>query len=263
MAKKAGLSAISITDHDTIEGLRQLGNRKPAGLRLLSGVEISTAAPEGHPLRGSLHILGYGFETNDAGLTRALSRLQTARTDRNPKILHKLRSIGIELPPGSVAMAAGGGQVGRPHIAQAMVRHGFAASIDDAFDRFLGAGGPAYVDKYRIPCAEAVKTIRKSGGIAVLAHPFLLQQLDDEGLDRLVADLVSMGLGGIEIYYPGHSPQQIQKGLAMAERFGLLVTGGTDFHGDLTPTVHLGIGTGDQFVPFSLYEKLVAALPAR
>ncbi|MGD8367492.1 MAG: PHP domain-containing protein [Desulfobacterales bacterium] len=262
MAENAGLSAISITDHDTIEGLRQIRDPKPAGLRLLSGVEISAAAPAGYPLRGSLHILGYGFDPGNAGLNRTLGQLQTARTGRNPKILLKLRSIGIELPAASVARAAGGGQVGRPHIAQAMVRHGFAASIDDAFDRFLGAGGPAYVDKYRIPCAEAVRTIREAGGIAVLAHPFLVKQLGDEGLESLVADLVSMGLGGIEIYYPGHGPQQIDIGLSLAARFGLLVTGGTDFHGDLTPAVRLGTGTGNQFVPFSLYERLVAALPA-
>jgi predicted metal-dependent phosphoesterase TrpH len=262
MAKNAGLSAISITDHDTLEGFRHISDPQPAGLRLLSGVEISAAPPDGYPLRGSLHILGYGFDPDHTGLNRALARLQTARADRNPKILQKLKAMGIVLPPETDAKAAGGDQVGRPHIARAMVRCGFTASIDDAFDRFLGAGRPAYVDKYRIPCAEAVKTIREAGGIAVLAHPYLLRSLDEEGIEHLVADLASMGLRGIEIYYPSHSPQQIESGLALAERFGLLVTGGTDFHGDLTPTVQMGIGTGGQFVPFSLYEKLVAALPA-
>jgi hypothetical protein len=264
MARAEGLRAISITDHDSIEGPKQIGSgRIPGGLCFLSGVEISAAPPSGHPLPGSLHILGYGFDPGDSALNRSLQRLQTARSDRNPQILERLRNIGIDLHREDIAGTAFSGQIGRPHIARALVRSGHARSIDDAFDRFLGSGRPAYVDKYRIPAAEAVAAIRTAGGIAVLAHPFLIAELDEDGLRRLVAELKTLGLQGIEVYYPGHSSAQVKSGLSMAARFDLLVTGGTDFHGDLTPEIKLGRGTGDLFVPFRVYEALVAALPAR
>ncbi len=264
LARKTGLSAISITDHDTIAGARQISaDAVPDGLRYLSGVEISAAPPAGYLSAGSLHILGYGFDPGDPELSRALNVLQAARKDRNPKILAQLRRLGIDLRPEDIATGPDRGQVGRPHIARALVRRGHAESIDDAFGRFLAAGKPAYVDKYRIPYADAVETICTAGGIAVLAHPFLLRDLDANRLGRLVADLKAAGLKGIEIYYPGHSRQQMKKGFALAERLDLLVTGGTDFHGDLNPKVKIGTGTGGLHVPFSVYEKLTAALPAR
>jgi len=264
MARAEGLRAISITDHDSIEGTKQVDpGRLPEGLLFLTGVEISAAPPPGYPLPGSLHILGYGFDPGDPALNRSLQRLQTARSDRNPQILQRLQRIGIDLRREDIAAAAPGGQLGRPHIARALVQKGHAHSIEDAFDRFLGSGKPAYVDKYRIPAEEAVAALRAAGGVAVLAHPFLIEGLDEAGLLRLAADLKALGLQGIEVYYPGHSSAQVKSGLSMAARFGLLVTGGTDFHGDLTPEIKLGRGAGDLFVPFCVYEALVAALPAR
>ena len=260
MARKAGLSAISITDHDSIEGVKQIGaDNGSEPPRFLTGVEISTAPPSGYRLPGSLHLLGYGFDPSDAGLNRALKRLQAARARRNPEILERLSALGIDLPQTALA-ADGGGQTGRPHIARAMVRCGFAESIDDAFDRFLGTGKPAYVDKYRIPCAEAVHTIQAAGGLAVLAHPFLLQPLDIDTLFRLVADLKTLGMDGIEVFYPEHSREQTEVGLELANRFDLLVTGGTDFHGDPTSDIEIGSGAGDFFVPISVYNALAAAL---
>jgi ribonuclease III len=264
MARTAGLAALAITDHDTLDGAKQaLIEGIPPGLSFLTGVEISTSPPPGFSISGSLHILGYGIDLEDPELNLALETLQDARRNRNPQILERLRSLGIMLREEDLVRASGNGQLGRPHIAQEMVRSGYAASIGDAFDRFLGLGKPAYVDKYRISCQEAVERILAGGGVPVLAHPFLIPSLDPDGLRRLVACLVQMGLRGIEVYYPGHSPVQVEQARLLAEENHLLITGGTDFHGDITPEIKLGVGRGQMFVPFSVYEALVAALPRR
>lgn len=262
IARDAGLAALAITDHDTLDGAKQaLIEGIPPGLSFLTGVEISTAPPPGVPIPGSLHILGYGIDLEDSELNLALKTLQDARRNRNPQILERLRSLGIRIREEDLARASGNGQVGRPHIAQEMVRRGYAASIDEAFDRFLGLGKPAYVDKYRISCQEAVEKILAAGGVPVLAHPFLIRSLDPDGLRQLVTRLVQMGLRGIEVYYPGHSPGQVEQARLLAEENHLLITGGTDFHGDITPEIKIGVGRGQMFVPFSVYEALVAALP--
>ena len=140
-----------------------------------------------------------------------------------------------------------------------MVKKGFVASIDEAFDKYLGTNGPAYVDKYRIECEQAINIIRAAGGIPVLAHPALLNIENDQKLDALVQDLIKIGLAGIEVYYPEHSPQQIHQYTEMAGKYGLLMTGGTDFHGAITPEIKMGSGKGTLFVPYLLYEKLLGA----
>jgi len=261
MAREAGLAALAITDHDTLDGAKQaLTEGIPPDLSFLTGVEISAAPPAGFSITGSLHILGYGIELEDPELNLALKTLQDARRRRNPQILERLRSLAMTIREEDLARASGNSQTGRPHIAREMVRCGYAASIDDAFDRFLGFGKPAYVAKYRIPCQEAIERILAAGGIPVLAHPFLIPSLDQEGLRRLVAHLAGMGLGGIEVYYPGHSPVQVEQALLLAKESRLLITGGTDFHGDITPEIKIGVGRGQMFVPFSVYESLAAAL---
>jgi hypothetical protein len=140
-----------------------------------------------------------------------------------------------------------------------MMKKGFVASIDEAFDRYLGAGKPAYADKYRIRCEQAIKIIRQAGGIPVLAHPAHLNIENEQELDRLVQNLIKIGLAGIEVYYPGHSARQIRQYSKLAEKYGLLMTGGTDFHGSITPKIKMGSGDGDLFVPYNLYEDLINA----
>ncbi len=261
-ARAAGLAALAITDHDTLEGAKQaLIEGIPPGLSFMTGVEISASPPAGFSIAGSLHILGYGIDLEDPELNLALKDLQNARRRRNPQILDRLRSLGVALKEEDLIRTSGNGQVGRPHIAREMVRCGYAASIDDAFDRFLGFGKPAYVDKYRIPCPKAVERILAAGGVPALAHPFLIRNLDPEGLRRLVALLVGMGLRGIEAYYPDHSDAQVKQAMVLAEENHLLITGGTDFHGAITPGIQIGVGRGRMFVPFSAYESLAAALP--
>jgi predicted metal-dependent phosphoesterase TrpH len=137
-----------------------------------------------------------------------------------------------------------------------MVIKGFTASVDDAFHRLLGDGKPAYVDKYRVECVEAIQTITGAGGIPVLAHPGLLGIENEDHLNQLIGNLKDIGIKGIEVYYTEHSPRQTKTYIDFARRFDLLMTGGTDFHGALMPEIKMGSGRGNLMVPYELFEKL-------
>ncbi|MGW8301841.1 MAG: PHP domain-containing protein [Desulfobacterales bacterium] len=259
-AQKLNLAAIAITDHDSIDGSREaLRIGIPPSFNFLTGVEISAAHPPFFPGSGSFHILGYDIHLDNRDLNQALSKLRDARKNRNPSILKRLNKLGFQISLDEVNQEVGEGQLGRPHIAYAMVKKGFVTSIDEAFDKYLGTRGPAYVDKYRIECEQAIQIIRAAGGVAVLAHPALLDIENDQKLDALLQNLMKIGLAGLEVYYPGHSPQQIQQYTKLAEKYGLLMTGGTDFHGTITPQIKMGSGKGSLFIPYLLYEKLLGA----
>ena len=256
-ARKLNLAAIAITDHDSIDGSREaLRSGIPPSIDFLTGVEISAAHPPFFPGSGSFHILGYDIDLDNRDLNQALNKLQDARKNRNPAILKLLNQLGFPISLEEVNQEVGEGQLGRPHIACAMVKNGYVVSIDEAFDKYLGTDRPAYVDKYRIECEQAINIIRAAGGIPALAHPALLNIESDQKLDALLQNLVKIGLAGIEVYYPGHSPQQIRQYTQLAKKYGLLMTGGTDFHGTITPEIKMGSGKGTLFIPYSLYEKL-------
>jgi len=257
-AEKAGLSAISITDHDSVDGCRDLLHISfPLPLDFMTGVEISAAAPAGM-FGGSLHILGYDFDVDDAALNQRLAEQEEARNNRSPKIIHRLNQLGIPLTLEEVQLFAQGSQIGRPHIARAMVKHDIVPSIEEAFDRYIGRDGPAYVDKARLPCDQAMALIREAGGVPVLAHPGLIPVKDAAELDDLVKFLTDRGLQGIEVFYPGHTAEQVEEYRQLAARHDLLMTGGSDFHGALNPHIRLGKGTGSLFVSYTLYEQLLA-----
>ena len=259
-AQKLNLAAIAITDHDSIDGSREaLRIGIPSSINFLTGVEISAAHPPFFPGSGSFHILGYDIRLDNRDLNQALSKLQDARKNRNPAILKLLNKLGFKISLEEVKQEAGEGQLGRPHIAYAMVKKGYVASITEAFDKYLGNNGPAYVDKYRIECEQAITIIRAAGGVPVLAHPALLNIENDQKFDVLLQDLMKIGLAGIEVYYPGHSPRQIRQYTELAGKYGLLMTGGTDFHGTITPEIKMGSGKGSLFIPYMLYEKLLGA----
>lgn len=259
-AQKLNLAAIAITDHDSVDGSKEaLQIDIPPSLHFLTGVEISAAHPPFFPGSGSFHILGYAIHLDNRDLNQALSKLQDARKNRNPEILKRLNKLGFRISLEEVNQEVGEGQLGRPHIAYAMLKKGFVASINEAFDKYLGNAGPAYVDKDRIECEQAISIIRAAGGVPVLAHPALLNIENDQKLDALLQNLVKIGLAGIEVYYPGHSPQQIRQYTELAENYGLLMTGGTDFHGSITPDTKMGSGDGDLFVPYTLYKEMMNA----
>jgi len=258
------LGAIAITDHDTIDGAKQaLQAGIPKTLQFLTGVEMSAAPPPSLSHSGSFHILGYGIDLDDVALNHALQVLQEARENRNPAIIARLNQMGFDMTIDQVVAAVGEGQIGRPHIARVMLQRGYVTSIDDAFDRYLAHGRPAYVDKPRISCQRAVDIIRGAGGIAVLAHPFLLNLSDPADMEKLVVELKRMGFEGIEVYYPEHPPAATALYEELARKHDLLMTGGTDFHGKLKPEIQMGSGTGHFFVPFALFEQLCAELARR
>ncbi|HFC97174.1 MAG TPA: PHP domain-containing protein [Thermosulfurimonas dismutans] len=254
LAQGEGLYALALTDHDTVEGLSEaLSAAKEAGLRFVPGVEISVRF-EGS---GHCHILGYFVDPENEVLRRTLSLLQRAREERNAKMVEKLQALGVEITLEEVAARAGGGEIGRPHFAALLVEKGVVRSPEEAFEKYLRKGAPAYVPKARLSPEEAFSAIRAGGGIAVLAHPVHLR-LSPEELTRYVARLKELGLSGIEAYYTDHSPEFTALCLELARRFELVPTGGSDFHGRNKPDIKLGRGLGNLRVPDECYDRLYA-----
>ncbi|MBF0120216.1 MAG: PHP domain-containing protein [Desulfobacterales bacterium] len=258
LAKESNITAIAITDHDTIDGSKEaISNGIPQSLNFLTGIELSASPPPSFPCSGSFHILGYGIDVNNKSLNEILPVLRDARKNRNPLIIEKLNKLGIKVSLDEVSEHAKDSQIGRPHIAMTMVNKGLIKSIDEAFNKFLGKGKPAYVDKYRIDCPKAIEMINNAGGIAVLAHPFLIKPKNNESIENLIITLKDIGISGIEAYYPEHTTEYISYYVSLAKKYNLIITGGTDFHGDLKPNIKLGFGKGDFFVPFEFYENIV------
>jgi 3',5'-nucleoside bisphosphate phosphatase len=277
LAREIRLAAFALTDHDAIDGAREIAsvigmetgftvfteknNSNQPDPFFISGVEISAAPPPRIKVSGSFHILGYGFDLDHPELNKTLTLQQAARKNRNPQIIARLNDMGVDISLAEVAAASGGSpQIGRPHIAALMVEKGYARSIDDAFDNYIGKGKPAYVDKPRITVEAAINLIRSAGGIAVLAHPGLLTVALPSRMSDLIGALTEMGLGGLEVYYPGHDGNQFAAFFELARVHNLLVTGGTDFHGEVNPDIRLGTGRGNFNVPFSVYENLTTRL---
>ncbi len=257
LAVQQGLRAIALTDHDTVAGVQQLLKHPiPESVEFLTGIEISAAPPDEIACQGSIHILGYGFDPDWPALLEVTDKLTRARTQRIPRIISKLRQAGIDIDQQEVDRHIGSGSAGRPHIAEVLVAKGIVKDVDAAFDLWLAKGRPGYVDKYRLPARQAIDTICQAGGIAVLAHPWLIFKTIDQDLEDLVAQLKEMGLAGIEALYPKHPAQAVAKLLDMARRFELVVTGGTDFHGAISPEIRLGEGCGNFQVPYEIFLKL-------
>jgi len=252
MAKRQRLKAIAITDHDTVDGVREaLEEGRRVSLEIIPGIEISANTKTGH-----VHLLGYFVETKHGILKKRLERLKQARSERNPKIVNKLNSLGVDISYQEVVQESGGGQVGRPHFAQVLVNHGYASSISEAFNRYLGLGAPAYVHKFRFETDEAIDIILKTGGVPVLAHPFTLDRTAEE-IEALVTDLVQKGLKGIEVFYPDHSREQIIQYRKLSEKLGLVRTGGSDFHGKLADKGQLGVVGNGIYLTYTVVEELL------
>jgi predicted metal-dependent phosphoesterase TrpH len=255
-AKEKGLKAIAITDHDTIDGNGEaLDEGAKLGLEVIPGVEISAQFDV-----GSMHILGFFIDIGNKGLKEKLSLLQETRVKRNPKMVRKLRELGMEISYDEVLHASGGGQVGRPHFAQVLVKKGYVNTVQEAFDRYLGKGAPAYVDKFRFDPKEAMGLIREARGVPVLAHPFTLHIPFPNQLNTLLAEMVQWGLMGIEISYPEHTEEQISLYKGLAEKHGLLVTGGSDYHGIEVDKVEIGVGSRDLRLSYSMVKAIKEAL---
>jgi predicted metal-dependent phosphoesterase TrpH len=253
LAKRQGVSVLAVTDHDTVAGLsRAITEGERLGVEIIPGIEISCLYGQ-----TELHILGYFINPDDPQLKPALEKYWASREDRNPLIVQRLNELGCVLDYAEVKAAAGSATVGRPHIAQALLRKGYVKSVSEAFDRYLADDGPAYVPR-RLPSpAEAIGLIRQTGGIPVLAHPVYTARIK-EPFDDICETLKGCGLMGIESLYSGHNQQQTDRYCSISRNHGLLVTGGSDFHGDAKPNLLVGTGYGNLAVPGDLLEPMRA-----
>jgi predicted metal-dependent phosphoesterase TrpH len=251
-AKEGGLAAIALTDHDTVDGLAEaMAAGEQLGLEVIPGVEISAQYPG-----GTMHILGLFVNYHNGLLDKRLAVLKQARIDRNPQIIAKLNALGIPVTMERVQEISGGGQVGRPHIARALMEGGYVRSIQEAFDNYLGYQRPAYVSKFRFPPMEALAMIREATGIPVLAHPFTLGLGSAAALKNLILELKGLGLAGLEVYYSEHTPEQEALYLKLARELDLLITGGSDYHGDNKPEITLGSMPSQEKLSYQLVEAL-------
>ncbi len=222
MAVEKGLAAISLTDHDCLDGLNEamaVGGEKQ--LEVIPGVELSCE------FRGrDLHVLGYGVDPDHAEFQEMLRRFRETRFNRGIKIIEKLNALGLAVDAEDVIRKSGKGSLGRPHIAAVLVEKGLVSTTQEVFDKYIADGGPAYVPKYKMAPPDAIRHIRKAGGLAFIAHPGIFLENSDE-----IEALVSEGFDGIEIYHPKHNGATARQLESVAERHGLLVSGGSDFHG--------------------------------
>lgn len=250
-AARARLTAVALTDHDGTTGVPAFVEAcSAAGVRGIPGVEISVDFKN-----GTMHMLGYFIDHASAALQAELANLRDGREGRNHLILKKLNELGMKLTWDEVAAYADEDVVGRPHFAQALKARGYVTSKDDAFDRYLGKGKAAYVDRRRLTAVESVNMIRGAGGVPVLAHPFTLG-INKRALRELLAELTAVGLEGIEAYYSEHDAGQLRFCLEMAREFDLAVSGGSDFHGAINPDVRMGCGFGNLSIPDELVDLL-------
>jgi predicted metal-dependent phosphoesterase TrpH len=226
LAKSQGLSAISITDHDTADGAGEAIQRGlEKGIEVISGIEISSWHGD-----TSMHILGYLFRSDDEQFNSRLQLLQQGRETRNIRIIENLNKLGITVELEELLQYSEYGQTGRPHIARLLVDKGIAKTVDLAFKYYLGRGAAAYAERFRFSARDAIAMIREAGGVAVLAHPSSLDP-SLRSTPSLLKDLHKVGLNGVEVYYPSHSSKAVKALLKMAGDIGLLITGGSDFHG--------------------------------
>jgi predicted metal-dependent phosphoesterase TrpH len=250
MAARAGITVLGVTDHDTFAGFdKALPHAEAAGVELLCGIELSTK------LHGrSVHLLGYFLSQDSMGEFRDwVLDMQASRRDRNIRLVARLRELGFDITLAE-AQARGRGLTARPHFAQVMVEKGYVNSLRQAFDEYLDESAIGYVYRREPTFAEGVERIRNAGGIASLAHPTRV----NEDIAEVMPELCDGGMNAIEAYHSDHAEADTELYLTLARKYGLLVTGGSDFHGDIKPNVRLGVGCGNLRVPEDLIEKLRA-----
>ena len=257
-AKERGLSAIALTDHDTIEGVAEFMKfGKQHGIETVPGVEISVDVKM--PNNGHIHILGLLIDPQAEKLKNTLHYLVTQRNIRANKIIQKLRELNVAITMEELLEEAGEGAIGRPHVAKILVRKGIVSSIQEAFDIYLAKGKPAYMDKMKLDESDALKMIEEAGGLAIMAHPHLMCYDSFEKAREKILELKPLGLDGFEVYYSGMPTEYTEKLFALAETHDFAVSGGSDYHGVNKPGVSMGTGKGDLNVP----DKFLASLKKR
>lgn len=249
-AKKSGLSAFALTDHDSVDGIKEAKEEaERIGIEFISGIEFSAAE------NTETHIIGLFINPENETLLKTIEKLKGSRKRRMEEICFKLRNLGMDITHDEALEIAGGNFVGRAHIAKLMVEKGYCETIKECFEKYIGLGKPAYAEKNELSAVEAVKAIRAAGGLAFLAHlnqtGYSLEQLEE-----LLLKLKSAGLNGIEGYYPEYTAEQISDYRALAEKLSLCFSGGSDYHAAMKPHIQIGVGTGDLSIPYFVLQNM-------
>jgi predicted metal-dependent phosphoesterase TrpH len=253
LAEQGGLSALALTDHDTTAGLKRfMAAAQTSSVEAISGIELSAEFGD-----KPLHMLGYCFDVENAALQEALAWVREGRVERNVHMLKKLNALGYGLTMDDIRKHAGDELVGRPHFASALIEAGHFTHPNKIYQQLLGKGKAAYANRRRLSPERCAELIAGAGGGAVIAHPGQMK-LKYSKLKQLVRDLKEHGLGGLEVLHPSHQAHQVAAYERMCAEFDLAATGGTDFHGALTPDLKLGIGFGKLQVPDALLDGLKA-----
>jgi 3',5'-nucleoside bisphosphate phosphatase len=251
LAAEAGLSAMALTDHDTVEGLSAAAARAgELNIELIPGIEFACHTPE-----RNVHILAYYIDPDDSTLRNALAEQRSLRKQRNEHLLSVLNSLGYEITMDAVAKASGSGTTGRPHFAKALMDAGYVKSIEQAFTELLADGGPAYVERREFMADEAIELIHASGGLAVWAHPMRNKDVND--MNSTLEWLVAHELDGIETYYSLFTGDHHRYIKNAAKRHNLVATGGSDYHGSYKPDLSLGTGRGNLSIPDEIVNQLL------
>ena len=244
---------MALTDHDTLSGVKEAqAEGQRLGVEVIAGVEISVTFEP-----GTMHILGYFVDPNCPELKTGLEDIQEARRQRNPMIIKQLNAMGIDITLAEVEKVSGGDQVGRPHFARVLKEKGHVTSFEEAFDKYLGKGKPGYVDKRKLSSKEAFDMIKQSGGIASLAHPKLMK-LDSKPreFEAVIERLRSEGMSGLEVYSSCQNAKEAAFYKKVADRMGLVTTGGSDFHGANKPDVKFGWMGDGVSIPYETVDQM-------
>lgn len=253
-AKKRGLRAIALTDHDTIDGLeafQQSGQKYH--IETITGIEF--AAQYNRFSEQEIHIVGLGFSPTAKALTEQMKLIVEARQIRNEKMIYALNQLGFDISYEQIQQNAAGNIITRAHFANVLVQKNIVKNTKEAFEKYLSTNKPAYVQRQTLSPALCIQTIQKSGGVAVLAHP-TLYHMDYNEIEILAKELKSYGLIAIETQYSSYSSEQSRKITALADKLGLLYSGGSDFHGKNRPNIHIGVGKNNLQIPYSYWEAL-------
>lgn len=248
LASQRGISLLALTDHDSTSGVQAAAAEARAlGVRLITGIELSTAVS-----RGELHMLGYGIDPDEERLKAELTSLRESRRNRAVQMLDNLEQIGIVLDRGQILTSTSAESIGRPHIARAMIERGIVSSVGEAFDRYLKRGRPGWAPRKTLEAEDAIALVREAGGLPVLAHPFSVPDLDQR-----LPQLVEAGLGGLEAYYGEYNDEQRQQLVELASQYDLIVTGGSDYHG---PDFREGRELGTVPIPSTVLDRFLLAI---